>query len=127
VADAARFRALLNELPDTALLPVSWIREQLETTDEPEAEATGLVADLDVPAFAKLAKRTEPTVRGWLRAGRVPGAYKLNNVDWRIPPAAARAFFESQRTGEKQGESYHGRGKDEPVDLGSWRKRRRGE
>ena len=53
-------------------------------------------ADLTVADLCAHFQRSASTVRGWLEAGRFPGAYKLpgspKHSAWRIPPAALTAF-----------------------------------
>jgi hypothetical protein len=83
---------VLAALPDSALLPVGWVRAQLLDSaplpvDTPE---------LAVAAFARLMGRSAATVRSWCERGLIPGAYKLpgdrRHAAWRIPAAAVVAF-----------------------------------
>ncbi|UCC83476.1 MAG: helix-turn-helix domain-containing protein [Gemmatimonadota bacterium] len=40
---------------------------------------------------------SESTVRRWLRDGRFPGAWQLDNGEWRIPRTAAVEFVENRK------------------------------
>jgi hypothetical protein len=40
---------------------------------------------------------SQSTVRRWLRDGRFPGAWQLDNGGWRIPRAAALEFVEKRK------------------------------
>ena len=73
-------------------------------------------ADLTVVQVSERFHRSPSTVRGWLEAGRFPGAYKLNRRDWRVPTAAVDAFEARQR------EPAASRGPG--PDLGAWRRHR---
>ncbi len=86
-----RLRAAAQMLPPGATigLPVEIIREALGA-----AAVEGATADLSVAQLAERFGRSRSTVRGWLEAGRFPGAYKLRSRDWRIPPTAIAAFRE---------------------------------
>jgi hypothetical protein len=94
-AHTQHLAAILETLPDAALLPVGWIRkyvacgEQVTTIDRP---------DLNVNAFAKFIGRSPATVRAWCSANFVPGAYKLpgngRRAAWRIPAESVLAFRE---------------------------------
>lgn len=130
----------LAQLPDTALVPVSWVREllaaELGPTDEPKSAAPALLTVADVAARLH---RSPSTVRGWVEAGRFRDAFKLNGRDWRIPAAAVDAFIAGQRpktsrddapgttistpadTGVPPGRAQPGGA----VDLSDWRKHRR--
>jgi hypothetical protein len=107
---------LLGDLPDEALVPVGWVRRQLEAHAAPSSDPLG---DYTVATLAEKLERAPSTVRGWLIQGDFPGAYHVNGREWRVPPASVAAWREAQRTGKKPTE-------DGPVDLGAWRKHRRG-
>lgn len=101
-------RDALDGLPDSALVPVGWIREQLHS--EPADEDQG-VADLTVQEVADELDRAPSTVRGWLGEGELDG-YRFRGREWRIPREALEAFLEEER----------GNGRRPSADLGSWRK-----
>ncbi len=115
-------RDALAPLPDTALVPVSWVRAQLDAEPVVAADAP----ELAVAAFARLVGRSAATVRSWCERGLVPGAYKLpgdhRRAAWRIPAASVQAFRQRSAAPElvvvKAGESG--------PDLGAWRQVRRG-
>lgn len=75
----------------------------LTLTREALLEALGGVdrlagPDLTVAELAKRFQRAPSTVRAWLEGARLPGAYKLNGRDWRVPPEAIGAFRAAQRS-----------------------------
>ena len=77
--------------------------------------ATGQPAgDLSVADLAARFQRSPSTIRGWLEAGRFPGAYKLSGRDWRVPVSGVEAFVALER-----------RQAAPRADLGTWRKHRR--
>ena len=92
-------RIAFDALPDTALVPVGWVREMIEGMDPGgrEHEALGLT----VQQFATEADRAPSTVRTWAVEGRLPGAQKLRGREWRIPRAALRALLEEDDTPER--------------------------
>lgn len=59
----------------------------------PSTEPTG---DLTLADVAGETRRAISTCRTWCNSGRLKGAYRLNNRDWRVPRAALRAFLDSQ-------------------------------
>ena len=85
-------RDTLAPFPDTALVPVSWVRAQLDAEPVVAVDAP----ELTVAAFARLVSRSPATVRSWCERGLVPGAYKLpgdrRRAAWRIPAASVVAF-----------------------------------
>lgn len=101
---------LLSLLPDAALVPVGWLRAQLQ---RPEIADDG-VADLSCADVAKRLDRRPGTIRAWCQRGEMAGAYRLNKKEWRIPRASVRAYLDAQA---KQGRVVNAG----PVDLGSWR------
>ena len=114
-----------RELPEGTVLPVA--REVVL------ALADGLVApperpsgaDLTVAELAARFGRSRSTVRMWLEAGKVAGAYRFRNREWRVPARMLAAFEESER--ERAGktlprpETVPGRAR-EVVDLSDWRR-----
>ena len=112
--------AMLRALPDEALVPVSWVRELVGGQNGADSDGDpGIVADLTVGDVGQQFGRTPACVRAWCRAGRVPGAYRLNGREWRIPRGGLRAFL----AGERNGQGSKGpRREGVAVDLGAWRK-----
>ena len=93
----ARDLALAVEgVPDggSVTLPVTWLRERLRL-DGPEEN---VVVDLTVEQAAKKLGRSPSTVRNWLAAEEIPGAYRFKGREWRIPPSALERFLDKQRT-----------------------------
>lgn len=120
-AASASWDTLLDGLPDAALVPVGWLREQLRA--EPAADsADAQSGDLTVQAVAQDLGRAASTIRYWCRAGLLEGAYRLRGREWRIPPAALQRFLNGQAV----------RSKDAPTDtaaavrIDGWRQARRG-
>jgi excisionase family DNA binding protein len=113
----ARLARVLADLPDEAMVPVGWVRGQLEVEQQPAEER---LADYTVAEVAEELERAPSTVRGWLNRDELPGAYRLKGREWRIPRDALATFLEAARTGEQPTQQ------GAPVDLGAWRKHRRG-
>jgi excisionase family DNA binding protein len=112
-----RLRRVVDSLPEGASvsLPVEVLREWLDdegAAPEQTSEAQGF--DLTAQDAAALLDRSASTVRGWCASGVLPGAYRLQGREWRIPRGALA--------------SLRPNGKDEPrmqrrqPDLGAWRK-----
>lgn len=108
-------RAILDSLPDNALLPVRYIREILARTTVHDSEP---LADLDVADVAAALGRAPSTIRAWLHAGELQGGYKLRGREWRVPREALRAYLDAQRQGTDLTAVFRRR----EVDLSSWRK-----
>jgi helix-turn-helix protein len=75
--------------------------------------------DFTIAQVADRFGRDPSTVRGWLAAGRFPGAYHFRGRERRIPLAAVLAFEDQQRTApppRKKPRSRHRKPK-----LGDWR------
>lgn len=91
---ADRLAQALELLPQGTVvsLPREALLEALQTPQRSDAGAEHTVADL-----AARFHRGASTIRGWLEAGRFPGAFKLRGRDWRIPPTAIRAFIQAQQ------------------------------
>lgn len=125
----AGLRVYLALLPAGALVPLP--REVVaDLLDAPQAgePAPGALPppDLDVGALAKRWGRKPGTIRAWCERGTLPGAYRRNRREWRVPVAAVLAFEEA---GRKDGEAPAAispapapvrRGR--APDLGAWRK-----
>lgn len=117
----ARLRQFCDlALPGT-MIPVESLRAALD-----EAEQGGDVPaegsdgeDLTLEEAAERVHRAASTVRGWCNSGVLAGAYRLNGRDWRIPPAALRAYLDRQ--GERARTTAAPR-RGKAADLGAWRK-----
>ena len=112
------------------------------------ALADALVADAAAPApdsgcpvltvadVAARLHRSKSTVRGWLEAGHLAGAFKLNGRDWRVPSQALEAFLAGQQPKPSPQDAPHGTiappadttfprrraRKAAGADLGAWRR-----
>lgn len=96
-----RLHRIIEPLPPGApvVLPRECIEEWLASDDAPLAPTSERVLiDLTIKEVASLMGKKESTVRGWLQAGEIEGAYKLHGREWRIPHDALRKFQERQRT-----------------------------
>lgn len=114
-----RLTEAVRGLPDGAavMLPVSAVRDWL--ADEP-AGADGPLCDLTVEDVARELDRSTSTVRTWLAAGKVQGAYRLQGREWRVPRSALRQFLNEQGSTAQA----HPGLDDRVADLGAWRKER---
>jgi hypothetical protein len=127
---AAELRRLAEQLPAGASLSLDRAT-LLEVTAGVVEQTTHTVATLALQLH-----RSASTVRGWLEAGRFPGAYKLpgdrRHAAWRIPQAALDAFTGRPARQEAAGAAIRGGAGTRPrprrartgdrADLGAWRK-----
>lgn len=116
---AARLRLLAALLPPTARLQLD--AEALRELAEPEPDAIptdGDSSDYTLAEVGTIVGRAPSTVRDWCRAGRLPGAYRQNAREWRVPREALRAFRAAQSTPPATRPVSGRRG----ADLGSWRR-----
>ena len=103
----ARLQVLADTLPESG--SVTFTRADLLVmlggengiATNSDERATG--GDLTLEEAAAQVKRAVSTVRGWCASGVIAGIYKLNGRDWRIPPAALRAFLDGQGRGTRIG------------------------
>ena len=66
--------------------------------------------------------RKPSTVRGWLDRELIPGAYRFQRREWRVPAAALAAFEAQQRPDSTLTMIAAPRAAGKrPVDLGAWR------
>jgi hypothetical protein len=93
-----RIDAFLSSLPAGTMLSVEAIRALLaDDSPTPEQFHTDFSAD----EVGEMYNRTAACIRFWCHAGKLPGAYKLNDREWRIPQDAPNKFQERQRKAEK--------------------------
>src|SRR3989442_14371586 len=94
-----RLRQAIDLLPPEAALslPVSLVRELLDSVSCPEPVSGDDCHDLTGAELAARLARPRSTVRAWVKAGRFIGAYKLSPRDWRVPETGLSAFFESRQ------------------------------
>ena len=104
-------RDAIAALPDEAMVPVGWIREQLG------AGSDDRLVDLNIEEVAQRLNRAPSTIRSWLIAGELRG-YKVHNREWRVSPAAISEFFEAQRNGSGR-RAVRRSGKT--ADLAAWK------
>jgi excisionase family DNA binding protein len=122
----AGLRSLAEALPTGAAVPVprEWLLELLAGSPEPRPQAVQSVtpADLTVAQLAARFGRKPSTVRGWLDRGLIPGAYRFQGREWRVPAAALAAFEARQRPENASVPIVAPRApRGRPVDLGAWR------
>lgn len=108
----AGVREQLQALPRGSLVPVDWVLELLSDGRDGPARLGAPAVDLNVADLALLFKKKPSTVRAWIERGDFPGAYKLQQKEWRVPRSAVDAFQATQA-----------RGTDTPQGLGAWRTR----
>ena len=125
-----RLESIVGALPDSAsvTVPVGDLREWLEC--DGGAGGPDIMTDFTVDDVAELLGRTPACVRGWCRAHRVPGAFRLNGREWRIPKAGLRAYLERARDGQGYEDACTGTPPPDSTapgrqgsaaDLGAWR------
>jgi excisionase family DNA binding protein len=85
--------ATLAALPDEAMVPVRWVRELVAGVGVSEGDDS---LGLTVEELAQRTGRAPSTVRSWCAAGRLPGARRLRNREWRVPTSALRALLEDE-------------------------------
>ncbi len=113
-ADACRMlslRELLARLPEDAVVPIRWLREQLTNEAAAEAHAMREHAAATVPDHALLtaaeygARRCPPRAAEWVRdacrANMLPGARK-DGREWLIPSAVLGNERPAPKTGEPE-------------------------
>jgi hypothetical protein len=117
--NTTELRAALELIPPGSLIPVDWLRSQLDGHSSPAAAgATESLEDLDIDGVAVIVGRAPSTVRGWLGRGLIEGAYRLQQRDWRIPRVALRRFLDQQASEQQEPTARRAR----PAKLGEWRK-----
>lgn len=113
-------RDWLSTLADAhALVPAEEVLERLPVSTE--GPGVDPLAALDVDAAGEVLGRSPSTVRDYCRRELLPGAFRQQGREWRIPPDAIRAF----QTGEAKTAAgqANGAGKSQDdTDLSSWRK-----
>ncbi len=75
------------------------------------------LADSTVDEVARELSRSRSTVREWCRAGEIPGAYRLNGREWRIPRSGLQKFLDGQG-----GSRPRRLGRCHETDLSAWRR-----
>ncbi|MFN2388035.1 MAG: helix-turn-helix domain-containing protein [Actinomycetota bacterium] len=85
---------VLEPLPDEAIVPVGFVREQLKKGAPATGSHEAALSDLTVEEAAKELGRAASTIRNW--CPRIPGAYRLHGKEWRIPRVALRNYLDAQ-------------------------------
>ncbi len=81
--------------------------------------------ELTAAEWAALEHRSPGTVCAWLAAGLVPGAYKLNGREWRVPRAGIVAFKTEQARQHPAPERIERSVPNPPREAFDWREYRR--
>jgi hypothetical protein len=100
VVTLEQLRELAERLPDGAALTlpkVALLEALAGGSLHTSAESVPPPGDRTVQELVVQFHRKPSTIRGWLEAGRFPGAYKLRDRDWRVPTAALEAFLAQER------------------------------
>jgi len=122
----AGLQSLAAALPAGAAIPIprEWLLELLAGIAAPPGEAASgtAPADLTVLQLAARFGRKPSTVRGWLDRDLIPGAYRFQGREWRVPAAALAAFEARHRPDGAEAEIASPRAREKrPVDLSAWR------
>lgn len=92
----SRLEALVAGLPEegSVSVPVRWLRDVLD--QEPKVEERDRLYTVD--QLADRYDRSPSTVREWLAAGEVPGAFKIHG-SWRVAAQDVAEFENRRRRG----------------------------
>lgn len=101
---------------------LEWLPDQLASEDPTDSDACDLTSDEAGVALG----RSDSTVRAYCRDGLLPGAYRQQGREWRIPRSALASFRATQaRPDSPQApvvpQTPHRRNRGAP-DLSAWRK-----
>ena len=96
-----RLREVAELLPEGAsvLLSKEALLGALEAVPGPTDDSPEAGADLTIEQVARRFGRSASTVRSWISAGRLVGAYKFRNKEWRLPEGTLTAFESAERSG----------------------------
>ena len=113
-------RSWLSTLAEAhALVPASEVLDRLPATT---GAGDGTLAALTVEQAGKLLGRSASTTRDYARQGLLPGAYRQQRREWRIPPGAIGAFQRRQyEEAQAAAKTVTSNGKGS-TDLSAWRK-----
>ena len=98
-------------------LPVEWLRDLLVDTNQAGDDPDLL---LSLEEVGERVGRAVSTVRTWANSGKLPGAFRLNGRDWKVPESALADYLDAQKNPNSQ-TGVH----PQSTDLGSWRSVRR--
>ena len=115
------FRTWLATLADAhALVPAEEVLERLPAMTA-EGKGVDPLAALDVDAAGEVLGRSASTVRDYCRRELLPGAFRQQGREWRIPPDAIRAFQTEEARGEARQMNGAGKRHQDDTDLSAWR------
>jgi hypothetical protein len=113
-----KLEAMVDGMPPGSLitLSVDWLSREMAVDARQDPEELLTLEDV-----ASRDGRVVSTVRTWCNSGKLPGAFRLNGRDWRVPAQSLTAWRESQQNPTPKAAS------DPPNDdIGSWRRVRKG-
>ncbi len=123
--------ALVDVAPLDATVPVRWLAEQL-ALDAAEAPSPLTLAsngddvralvDLTVGELAAVLNRSTSTIRMWIGAGQLPGAYRLHGREWRVPRDAIVTMQRKAVEAARSSVAPPTPTTSAAVDLGAWRR-----
>jgi len=122
---AASFRAVAEALPAGTAVPVprELLLELLAAPGGAVHTSTTPAADLTVHQVAARFGRHPSTVRLWLERGALPGAYRFQGREWRIPATSLAIFEARAREQGAQGKlESTAAAAGGPANLADWRK-----
>ena len=104
-------------------VPLDWLLDLLGTTSTPNTVEESVIGmDMNCRQLAEALGRDASTVRGWVARGEFPGAYRLNQREWRVPPEALRQWQDRQRAAPSGSHSGAvGTSRRRGLRLSSWR------
>jgi excisionase family DNA binding protein len=92
----ARLQQIAGALPPGGSVTLTLSADELAELCDGPVQDGALELDLTVGQVAALFGRGESTVRTWIGAGLLPGAYLLRGREWRVPRAAVRELQRKQ-------------------------------
>lgn len=121
----ARLRSMVRDAPagSSITLPADWLRAELETESTGGDSGEPIPGDLTVEQVAAQTGRKPGAVRSWIRSGALR-AYRFNEREYRVTPAALREYLEAQRGRETPGKTPVKRAA-RTHDLNDWRQVRK--
>ena len=114
----ADLERLIESHAPGSLIPRDWllaIVHGLDVAGEQDA-----LADMSVSDAAEVLGRSTSTVREYCRRKLLPGSYRQQGREWRIPRSAIRAFQSAQASPPPEQRAQ--RRAASTVDIGAWRK-----
>lgn len=97
MVDRTALRDLAQALPKGSgvLVPREWMLELLGQ-NMASVTVTPPPVDLTAAEVAQMLGRKEVTIRSWCAGGQLPGCYRLNHREWRIPRSTLEGFLTRQ-------------------------------